>query len=229
MSSRITEHVRSNFVAYLALFVALGGTAYAADKIGSGDIKKGAVKSRQIGDGKVQSKDIANKKGVKSVDVADGSLSGADIDESSLGTVPLATVADSAKSLVDPSQFVAKDRILYGRALSSADEVLLFKWPGTGVEVRTHDADAGDALFHVRLLNTNPPNGSEFIVMTIGGGTFSLAPGGNNKVGGLVGTNVMVVENHGSLGRMLRLNCFVNVISASDDQFVQCMGISAGA
>jgi hypothetical protein len=35
------RHVRSNAVAYLALFVALGGTgAYAADKIGSNEIAK---------------------------------------------------------------------------------------------------------------------------------------------------------------------------------------------
>lgn len=44
MSSRVSDHLRSNVIGYLALFVALSGSAYAANKIGTGDIKKGAVK-----------------------------------------------------------------------------------------------------------------------------------------------------------------------------------------
>jgi len=32
--ARISDHVRSNVIAYLALFVALSGTAYAAGKVG---------------------------------------------------------------------------------------------------------------------------------------------------------------------------------------------------
>ncbi len=46
-------------VAYLALFAALAtGGAYAAGKIGSGDIAKNAVKSKHIGKGQVKAADI---------------------------------------------------------------------------------------------------------------------------------------------------------------------------
>lgn len=50
----------STLVAYLALFAALAtGGAYAADRIGSSDIAKNAVKSRHIGPKQVKSVDIA--------------------------------------------------------------------------------------------------------------------------------------------------------------------------
>ena len=96
MASRISSHVRSNLVAYLALFVALSGSAYATGKVGTRDIKKGAVKSKQITDGQIGSKDIKNNKCVKSADVKDGSLTGTDIDETSLETVPRAVEAETA-------------------------------------------------------------------------------------------------------------------------------------
>lgn len=84
MQSRLVKHVRSNIIAYLALFVALGGTAYAAEKIGTKDIKDGAVRSKQIGDNRVRSKDIKDGTGVKSRDVKNGDLSEVDIAARSL-------------------------------------------------------------------------------------------------------------------------------------------------
>ena len=71
--------------------------------------------------------------------------------------------------------------ILYGRAPSSADKALLFKWPGTGVEVRTHDTDAGDAIFEVRIVNTNPSGGSSFYIANVGNSASSLTPGSSKK------------------------------------------------
>ena len=61
MGSRVAEHIRSNAVAYLALTIALSGTAYAAGKIGSKDIKTGAVKSKQIADDGIKSRDVSPK------------------------------------------------------------------------------------------------------------------------------------------------------------------------
>ena len=69
MLVRVGRHLRANLVAYLALFVALGGTgAYAASKIGSKDIAKNAVKSKHIKDNQVTGADIK-----------DGSLGAADV------------------------------------------------------------------------------------------------------------------------------------------------------
>lgn len=231
-------------MAYLALFVALTGTAYAADKIGSKDIKKGAVKSKQIGNEQIRSKDIKDRKGVQSVDVRDESLTGADIDESSLGTVPsagtagsagtadTAGIADSALSLqgFDPSEVIGSDRIIYGRAPSSADEALILEWPEAGIEVRTHDTDAvpADSVYEVRIVNTNPAGGASFYAVDPGTSSKSVVPGGSRKMGGLTGFDGFLVENRDGIGRMMRLTCFANVIQAGDDGFFQCMGVTDG-
>jgi hypothetical protein len=61
MESRgqISAHVRSNVVGYVALFIALGGTAWAADKIGAGDIAGDAVRSKHIKREQVKRLDLA--------------------------------------------------------------------------------------------------------------------------------------------------------------------------
>jgi hypothetical protein len=74
-------HIRSNAVAYLALFVALGGTAVAssiklsANSVGTAQLKNGAVTGKKV---------------------AKNSLTGVNINVSTLGTVPSATLAAHA-------------------------------------------------------------------------------------------------------------------------------------
>ena len=76
----IRNHLRSNVVGYLALFVALSGTAMAthsgrADTIGSADIINGQVKTN----------DISNSNGVRSADVRDDTLDGGGLGATDLG------------------------------------------------------------------------------------------------------------------------------------------------
>jgi hypothetical protein len=60
-SRRVLNHMRSNAVGYLALFVALGGTgAWAADKITSADIAKNAIRSKHIKKSAVKTSKIAD-------------------------------------------------------------------------------------------------------------------------------------------------------------------------
>ena len=71
--ARFRAHFRQQFVGYLALFVALGGTTYAAATIGARDIKDNAVRSRHIKAGQVTKADLAgNSVGTRKV--IDGSL-----------------------------------------------------------------------------------------------------------------------------------------------------------
>jgi hypothetical protein len=63
ISARIRHHIRSNAIGYLALFVALSGTAYAthpggANTISTVDIQNGEVKKEDIGAGEVTAGDI---------------------------------------------------------------------------------------------------------------------------------------------------------------------------
>jgi hypothetical protein len=48
MLSKLRSHLAHNVVAYLALFVALGGTSYAAAKIGSKQIKNNSILSKDV-------------------------------------------------------------------------------------------------------------------------------------------------------------------------------------
>lgn len=83
LSARIREHVRSNVIGYVALWVALGGVAWASATIGSSDIKDNAVHSNHIKNGQVKSADLASNS-VDGTKVADGSLSGADVNNSQI-------------------------------------------------------------------------------------------------------------------------------------------------
>jgi hypothetical protein len=60
MPPKALSHLRSNLVAYLALFVALGGTSYAAIELPSGsvgarELKRNAVTAAKLGSGAVRS------------------------------------------------------------------------------------------------------------------------------------------------------------------------------
>ena len=57
---RLPRH--STVVAYIALFVAIGGSAYAAATIGSNDIESNAIKSRHIAPGQVKKGDFRTVK-----------------------------------------------------------------------------------------------------------------------------------------------------------------------
>lgn len=70
----VLAHLRRNVVAYLALFLALGGTAGAAAALNAN-----AVKSRHIANGQVKSADIG-KDAIDSSKVEDGSLRRRDFD-----------------------------------------------------------------------------------------------------------------------------------------------------
>lgn len=117
MSSRIRNHIRSNVVGYIALFLVLsGGTAQAltgSNTVFSDDITNrqvrtadinpravttnrlapNAVKTGRVADNSLSGADIANLTGA---DVIDDTLTGADIDEPSLGEVTNAAFATNA-------------------------------------------------------------------------------------------------------------------------------------
>ena len=84
IAGRLGAHLRGNLVAYLALFVALCGTAYAAVSL---PLPKGSVGSKQIRKQAVKTKDLGNGS-VVGRKVRKDSLTGKEINESSLGTVP---------------------------------------------------------------------------------------------------------------------------------------------
>ncbi len=72
-------------ISILALFIALGGSAYATGKIGTQNIKNNAITSAKI-----------KKNAVTGAKIKNGAVTGAKINAATLGTVPNATHAQSA-------------------------------------------------------------------------------------------------------------------------------------
>jgi hypothetical protein len=83
-------------LAAVALFVALGGAAWAGTKIGTKQIENGAITSKKLAKGAVKAKAIAPD-----------AVKGKAVAENTLGTVPSAVAAETAGGL-SPSKFSAR-------------------------------------------------------------------------------------------------------------------------
>lgn len=97
----------ANVTATLALIVALGGTAYAANTIRSSDIVNGQVKRVDLANNAVTSSKVKNNT-LRGSDVKNNTLRGSDINESTLGIVPAATNAVSASNAGNASALGGK-------------------------------------------------------------------------------------------------------------------------
>jgi hypothetical protein len=99
--ARLASYLRQHHLALLALFIALGGTAYAAtlprNSVGPRQLKKNAVTSKKIKRNAVTTSKIKNGQ-VTPSDVRDDSLTGLEIVETSLGRVPTAASATNAET-----------------------------------------------------------------------------------------------------------------------------------
>ena len=91
MLTRIAAYLRQHHIGLLALFIALGGTAYAAT------LAPDSVKSKHIVNGQVKEPDVGDD-AIGSAEVIDESLVGANIQEDTLAEVPSASSAQTASS-----------------------------------------------------------------------------------------------------------------------------------
>lgn len=104
MTRKLTRIHPASVLAMLALFVALGGGAYAAaGKIGSSEIKNGAITKAKIKKAAVTGPKIKNGV-VTTAKIANNAVTGQKVDEASLATVP-----DAAKLAGrEPATFESK-------------------------------------------------------------------------------------------------------------------------
>lgn len=106
----------ANVTATLALFIALGGGAYALNKVGSKDIRNGAVRSA----------DLRNQRAVAAQDVRRNALGAGQIDEKSLDASRFAKVAGKQSLDCDPvSTSVYADCVKATVRLSRSAELLV--------------------------------------------------------------------------------------------------------
>ena len=83
MSQRLYRHIRSNVWGMLALFVALGGVAWANAQVGARDIRNNAVRTGHIRDGEVGTGDLAAG-AVTASKLANNAVGSNQVDEASL-------------------------------------------------------------------------------------------------------------------------------------------------
>lgn len=103
-SERVRRHLQSHVVAYLALFVALSGSALALpgkNSVKSNDIKRGAVKGRAIAEG-----------AVKKAKLRDAAVTAAKLDAAAVTGAALADGAVTAPKLAQDS--VTRQKIVQG-------------------------------------------------------------------------------------------------------------------
>ncbi len=117
--TRILSHVRSNLVAYIALFFALSGSAYAAGGflVYSDNIVDGQVFSVDVADESLRGVDVRNG-GLTGADVADGALGGIDIADGSVFGADIANGSLTGVDIADNSLFGAD---IVNGSLSSDD------------------------------------------------------------------------------------------------------------
>jgi hypothetical protein len=101
LSGKFRRPNHATVVAYLGLFVALGGTgAYAANTIRSSDIVDGEILSADVKDQSLTTFDVSTFLGA---DVVDGTLTGADIQDSSVQFNDIGTEAIGSDEVTNNS------------------------------------------------------------------------------------------------------------------------------
>jgi hypothetical protein len=172
-------------VALVALFVALGGSSYAAIKVGSKDIKRGAVTSRAIANNSIRSADVRNGN-LTGRDVKNDSLSNADIDNSGLQarTADTATRANTAGS----ADSAANANTLGGIAASCFTRPDCASQSGALKSFARINASAGFSATFTTTGVENPYNcsGGTVEARRLGTGTYEIRFNGASPVLALV-------------------------------------------
>jgi hypothetical protein len=97
--SSLRKHLSySNVTATAALFVALGGSAYAVIRVGSDDVVNNSLRSADLRNNSVRSRDIRNRT-IQARDLKRDGLGGGVVKESALGEVPAAANAERVGGL----------------------------------------------------------------------------------------------------------------------------------
>jgi hypothetical protein len=127
----IRKHLTyANVVATMALFLALGGGAYAVSNISSGDIKNDAIRSV----------DLRDRKAVKGPDVKRDALGGKEIAEQALDASRFAPVSGSEPGACNPESSTFVDCAVTTIKLSRPSRLLVVATGGQRSEGGVADA-----------------------------------------------------------------------------------------
>ena len=180
---RIARHARANVVAYLALFIALGGTsAYAANTIGSADIIDDSILTQDLKNAQVKSQDLATD-AVGSAKILDNNILGSDIRNQTV------TGSDIAPRAIGPAQLApALAAQVHGvpETVQSGTSTVLHATSEQFDQGGLHNNDPDDNVFLYA-----PVSGIYVVTATVtweadpGGYRFGVDPGAARRRAGL--------------------------------------------
>jgi hypothetical protein len=233
MRDRLTY---SNVVATLALFVALGGTGYAAATITSsdiknrtikgGDVKKNALGGTEINESKLRT--VPNARRAQTAAGADISKNAETANQANSATNALnadvANVARDANTLAGQgaAAFESSSTVQFGKAPSNpagaSQEQVLLSWPAMGVELTSASGGGacGSDETRIGVRNTKPsgPTASIFRQGEVSE-VASAPPGVTARTCTVVGSGQIT----DSTGRTLYFDC------RDVDVELRCLGI----
>jgi hypothetical protein len=233
----------ANVVATLALFVALGGTGYAASQITSkevknrslkgGDLRKDTITGTEVNESKL--KQVPRARAAETAGTADISKSSGTA--TTAGSAATAAVADTAK---DSQQlagqgvgaFEKSSRTDFGLApipTGAAEEKPVIAWPALGAEVRTITGVCAGSAMQLLVKNTRPAGGGAITVFE-GNTAIPIQPGNTQNVcshaddttGADLAHLNMQVGDSGANGRAWFVQC-LKVFSTAQEE--RCLGV----
>jgi len=223
-----TRLTYANVVATLALFVALGGSSYAALQITSKDVKNRSLKGGDLKRDTVTGKEIKESK-LGEVPSARAAVTAgsADISKSAESAIRAAQadVAGDAQALAGQGvgAFERSSRTQFGRAsvdpAGESGEQVVLSWPELGAQVTsaTNQAACGGDL-RVAVKNTKSSGPSVRVFQTGGGDEPVVAPTAKSYMCTNSGDESLRASVTDSSGRTLFVDCL------RADNELRCIG-----
>jgi hypothetical protein len=196
---RLIALVRAQWAGLLALFLVIaGGTAYAANTIGSTDIINGQVKSVDIGTNEVTSADVRDDTlangGLAPVDLRPGAVGTSEVADNALRGADIATGAVSSTKVADES-LTGSD--VAESTLDQVPSALVGGLGRQGAELAACDPETNEFVFckNSQLFDV-PSGGARALVLARLGGASNSGAGrcrlGTSSIGVMPDTDQIV-------------------------------------
>jgi hypothetical protein len=239
MLARLLDRLTyANVVATLALFIALGGSAYAVGEINSRDVKNRSLKGGDLRLNTVTGKEI-NESKVGTVPAArQAETAGiADISKSAnsattAGTADVANLARDAQTLAgqgagafESSSVVSFNRASLNPANAAAEQTVL-SWPELGAEIRSSSVACGGNDLPLRVRNTKSA-GAAIEVYEGGDLQATLFPGQDLNFCSNQGANGEPNAWRGTLADSTGRTLYFDCVGAVNE--LRCLGVRSEA